>query len=120
MDDLKQSVQNASYEQKDPLLIYKLESFSLFDQLLEKINHEIVSFLNKGGLPVEQHSQVREAQLPQSEARQLQTGRHEIGGRPAIGGKGSAPVRVEKKVGRNEPCPCGSGKKYKNCHGREG
>ncbi|MCL2289899.1 MAG: preprotein translocase subunit SecA [Bacteroidetes bacterium] len=119
MDDLKQSVQNASYEQKDPLLIYKLESFSLFDRLLEKINEEIVSFLNKGGLPVEQHSQVREAQLPQSEARKLQTGRSEVGGRPVIGGRGSAPVRVEKKVGRNEPCPCGSGKKYKSCHGRE-
>jgi preprotein translocase subunit SecA len=120
MDDLKQSVQNASYEQKDPLLIYKLESFNLFDMLLEKINEEIVSFLNKGGLPVEQHAQVREAQLPQSEARQLQTGRNEIAGRQVIGGKGSAPVRVEKKVGRNDPCPCGSGKKYKNCHGREG
>jgi len=119
MDDLKQSVQNASYEQKDPLLIYKLESFNLFDLLLEKINEEIVSFLNKGGLPVEEHAQVREAQLPQSEARRLQTGRNEIAGRPAIGGKGSAPVRVEKKVGRNEPCPCGSGKKYKNCHGKE-
>jgi preprotein translocase subunit SecA len=120
MDDLKQSVQNASYEQKDPLLIYKLESFNLFDMLLEKINEEIVSFLNKGGLPVEQHAQVREAQLPQSEARKLQTGRNEIAGRQVIGGKGSAPVRVEKKVGRNDPCPCGSGKKYKNCHGREG
>jgi preprotein translocase subunit SecA len=119
MDDLKQSVQNASYEQKDPLLIYKLESFNLFDTLLEKINEEIVSFLNKGGLPIEQHSQVREAQLPQSEARKLQTGRSEIAGRQVIGGKGSAPVRVEKKVGRNDPCPCGSGKKYKNCHGKE-
>jgi preprotein translocase subunit SecA len=120
MDDLKQSVQNASYEQKDPLLIYKLESFNLFDMLLEKINEEIVSFLNKGGLPVEQHAQVREAQLPQSEARKLQTGRSEVGGHQVTGGKGSAPVRVEKKVGRNDPCPCGSGKKYKNCHGREG
>ena len=120
MDDLKQSVQNASYEQKDPLLIYKLESFNLFDNLLEKINEEIVSFLNKGGLPMEQQTQVREAQLPQSEARKLQTGRNEIPGRQVIGGKGSAPVRVEKKVGRNEPCPCGSGKKYKNCHGQEG
>ncbi|MDR0207361.1 MAG: preprotein translocase subunit SecA [Bacteroidales bacterium] len=117
MDDLKQSVQNASYEQKDPLLIYKLESYNLFDTLLEKINEEIISFLNKGGLPME--SQVREAQLPQSEARRLQTGRSEIAGRQVIGGKGSAPVRVEKKVGRNDPCPCGSGKKYKNCHGKE-
>jgi preprotein translocase subunit SecA len=120
MDDLKQSVQNASYEQKDPLLIYKLESFSLFDQLLARINSEIVSFLTKGGLP-EEVMQVREAKLPESEAKKLQTGRNEVGeGRQVTqGGKGSAPIRVEKKVGRNDPCPCGSGKKYKQCHGKE-
>ncbi|MDX9892614.1 MAG: preprotein translocase subunit SecA [Bacteroidales bacterium] len=121
MDDLKQSVQNASYEQKDPLLIYKLESFNLFDTLLANINEEIVSFLNKGGLPVAENPQMREAQLPESDAKKLQTGRQEVGsGRQVTqGGKGSAPIRVEKKVGRNEPCPCGSGKKYKNCHGAE-
>ena len=123
MDDLKESVQNASYEQKDPLLIYKLESFNLFDQLLVRISQEIVSFLNKGKIPVAEESQqqVREAQLPQSDAKKLTTGRQEVagGGRQvAPGGKGSQPIRVEKKVGRNEPCPCGSGKKYKNCHGR--
>ncbi|MBQ9436148.1 MAG: preprotein translocase subunit SecA [Bacteroidales bacterium] len=121
MDDLKQSVQNASYEQKDPLLIYKLESFNLFDQLLSKINEDIVSFLVKGDLPITENTQVREAQLPESDAKKLQTGRQEVGsGRQvAPGGKGSAPIRVEKKVGRNDPCPCGSGKKYKNCHGRD-
>ena len=121
MDDLKQSVQNASYEQKDPLLIYKLESFNLFDTLLANINEEIVSFLNKGGLPVAENPQMREAQLPESDAKKLQTGRQEVGsGRQVTqGGRGSAPIRVEKKVGRNEPCPCGSGKKYKNCHGAE-
>ena len=123
MDDLKESVQNASYEQKDPLLIYKLESFNLFDQLLVRISQEIVSFLNKGRIPVAEESQqqVREAQLPQSDAKKLTTGRQEMagGGRQvAPGGKGSQPIRVEKKVGRNDPCPCGSGKKYKNCHGR--
>ena len=123
MDDLKESVQNASYEQKDPLLIYKLESFNLFDQLLVRISQEIVSFLNKGRIPMaeEQAPQVREAQLPQSDAKKLTTGREEVagGGRQvAPGGKGSQPIRVEKKVGRNDPCPCGSGKKYKNCHGR--
>ena len=122
MDDLKESVQNASYEQKDPLLIYKLESFNLFDQLLVRISQEIVSFLNKGRIPMaEEAPQVREAQLPQSEAKKLTTGREEVagGGRQvAPGGKGSQPIRVEKKVGRNDPCPCGSGKKYKNCHGR--
>ena len=121
MDDLKQSVQNASYEQKDPLLIYKLESFNLFDQLLGRINEEIVSFLNKGGIVVTDQSQVKEAELPESDAKKLQSGRQEGGsGREvAAGGKGSAPVHVEKRVGRNDPCPCGSGKKYKNCHGRE-
>jgi len=122
MDDLKESVQNASYEQKDPLLIYKLESFNLFDQLLVRISQEIVSFLNKGRIPLaEEAPQVREAQLPQSDAKKLTTGREEVagGGRQvAPGGKGSQPIRVEKKVGRNDPCPCGSGKKYKNCHGR--
>ena len=119
MDDLKQSVQNASYEQKDPLLIYKLESFNLFDKLLQRINEEIVSFLNKGGLPVNENTEVKEAQLPESDAKKLQTGRQEIGnGRQvAAGGKGSEPIHVEKRVGRNDPCPCGSGKKYKNCHG---
>ena len=121
MDDLKQSVQNASYEQKDPLLIYKLESFNLFDQLLSRINEEIVSFLVKGDLPITENTQVREAQLPESDAKKLQTGRQEVGGgrQVAPGGKGSTPIRVEKKVGRNDPCPCGSGKKYKNCHGRD-
>lgn len=121
MDDLKQSVQNASYEQKDPLLIYKLESFNIFDTLLAKINEEIVSFLNQGGLPVAENTQVKEAQLPESDAKKLQTGRQEVGSGKQVtsGGKGSAPIRVEKKVGRNEPCPCGSGKKYKNCHGTD-
>ena len=120
MDDLKQSVQNASYEQKDPLLIYKLESFDLFDKLLARINGEIVSFLNKGSLPIADSSQVREARLPESDARKLSAGREEVGGR-RVGGQGNAntPVRVEKKVGRNDPCPCGSGKKYKVCHGRD-
>jgi preprotein translocase subunit SecA len=120
MDDLKQTVQNASYEQKDPLLIYKLESFNLFELLLTRINSEIVSFLTKGGLPQE-INQVKEAQLPESDAKKLQTGRSEVAPDRQVtqGGKGSAPIRVEKKVGRNDPCPCGSGKKYKQCHGKE-
>jgi len=121
MDDLKQSVQNASYEQKDPLLIYKLESFELFTALLAKVNEEIVSFLNKGSLPIADSSQVREAKLPESEAKRLNTGRQEVGeGRRTGGNVANTPIRVEKKVGRNDPCPCGSGKKYKACHGKEG
>lgn len=121
LDDLKQSVQNASYEHKDPLLIYKLESFNLFDQLLVRISTEIVSFLTKGMIPISEDAKVKEAKLPESDAKKLQTGRQEVGGgrQVAPGGKGNSPVRVEKKVGRNEPCPCGSGKKYKNCHGRD-
>ena len=121
LDDLKQSVQNASYEQKDPLLIYKLESFNLFDQLLSRISTEIVSFLTKGSIPIQDNTQVKEAKLPESDAKKLQTGRQELGGgrQVAPGGKGNAPIHVEKKVGRNDPCPCGSGKKYKNCHGKD-
>lgn len=119
MDDLKQSVQNASYEQKDPLLIYKLESFELFDKLLARVNNEIVSFLNKGTLPIADSSQVHEAKLPESDAKKLSAGREEVSGR-RVGGQTApnTPLRVEKKVGRNDLCPCGSGKKYKNCHGK--
>ena len=117
LDDLKTEVQNASYEHKDPLLIYKLESFGLFDALLQRINREIVSFLTKGDIPElqQQQPQIKEAKLPESDAKKLQTGRNEVGSRQVSqGGKGSAPIRVEKRVGRNDPCPCGSGKKYKN------
>ena len=119
MDDLKESVQNASYEQKDPLLIYKLESFNLFDQLLVRISEEIVTFLNIGRLPIVEETELKEAKLPESDAKKLQTGRQEMRGRQVAPGKpANEPIRVEKKVGRNDPCPCGSGKKYKNCHGR--
>ena len=119
MDDLKESVQNASYEQKDPLLIYKLESFNLFDQLLVRISEEIVTFLNIGKLPIVEETELKEAKLPESDAKKLQTGRQEMRGRQMAPGKPTnEPYRAEKKVGRNDPCPCGSGKKYKNCHGR--
>ena len=120
MDDLKESVQNASYEQKDPLLIYKLESFNLFDQLLVRISEEIVTFLSIGKLPIAEETELKEAKLPESDAKKLQTGRQEMGrGRQMAPGKpANEPYRAEKKVGRNDPCPCGSGKKYKNCHGR--
>jgi len=119
MDDLKESVQNASYEQKDPLLIYKLESFNLFDQLLVRISEEIVTFLNIGKLPIAEETELKEAKLPESDAKKLQTGRQEMRGRQVAPGKpANEPIRAEKKVGRNDPCPCGSGKKYKNCHGR--
>jgi len=120
LDDLKTSVQNASYEQKDPLIIYKFESFNLFEKMLLEINREISSFLSRVSLPLPQEDEVREAQVPQSDDRHLRTSRTDeqrVGQNTAPKEK-PMPVHVEKKVGRNDPCPCGSGKKYKNCHGR--
>ncbi len=119
MDDLKQSVQGAAYEQKDPLLIYKFESFELFKRMLQKVNKDIISFLGKARLPVRDPDQIeRGTQQERTDMSKMQTGRSDIPGRQ--GGQKVQPVRVEKKVGRNEPCPCGSGKKYKQCHGKTG
>ena len=122
MDDLKQSVQNATYEQKDPLLIYKFESFELFKTMLQKINREITSFLLKGNLPTQDPSNVREAQIPRrTDRRRLKEGRQDLLSQSHSKTQEKQkpqPVKVEKKVGRNEPCPCGSGKKFKQCHGR--
>ncbi len=120
LDDLKQSVQNASYEQKDPLLIYKLESFGLFEKMINEINKDITSFLCRAILPIEEND-VKETELPQSDNKKLKTGRQEVstgGGEDGEPQKNHQPVKVEKKIGRNDPCPCGSGKKYKNCHGK--
>ncbi len=118
MDDLKQSVQGAAYEQKDPLLIYKFESFGLFKRMIQKINKDIISFLVKARLPMQTPDQVQAADQPdRTDMSRLQTGRTDVGGGPA-GRRKAEPVRVEKKTGRNEPCPCGSGKKYKHCHGK--
>ncbi|PLW92348.1 MAG: preprotein translocase subunit SecA [Marinilabiliales bacterium] len=127
MDELKQSVQNAVYEQKDPLLIYKFESFELFNVMLTKISKDLLSFLTHGRIPLAQDN-LEEAQAPKkSDNSNLKTGRNsDIPGSeeqsryhdPSAGNKSSDPVRVEKKVGRNDPCPCGSGKKYKQCHGK--
>ncbi len=117
MDELKQSVQNASYEQKDPLLIYKFESFELFKLMLHRINKEIISFLNKGKLPMEETSNFSEARLPKMESNKLQTGREDVVNQRTSEVQRTSPVHVDKKVGRNDLCPCGSGKKFKNCHG---
>ena len=120
MDDLKQSVQNATYEQKDPLLIYKLESFNLFKDMLEALSKDILSFLFRAHIPLRDASEARQAPAPQQrrpDMGRLQTSRTDLvtnGGEQ----KSKMPVHVEKTVGRNDPCPCGSGKKYKNCHGR--
>jgi preprotein translocase subunit SecA len=123
MDDLKQSVQNAAYEQKDPLLIYKFEAYELFNQMLKKMNKDVVSILMKGNIPISDSSGVQKAQAPKrldlskyatskSDADGISSGDHDTR-EP----QKTQPIRVEKKVGRNDPCPCGSGKKFKNCHG---
>lgn len=124
MDDLRQSVQNASYEQKDPLLIYKLESFNLFKLMVNDVNTKAVSVLMRGQIPIRDSESVKEA-APETKTdySKYKTQKDEVGN-PEQGGEAKqperklAPIRVEKKVGRNDPCPCGSGKKYKNCHGR--
>ncbi|WP_065220019.1 MULTISPECIES: preprotein translocase subunit SecA [Butyricimonas] len=120
MDDLKQSVQNATYEQKDPLLIYKFESFNLFKTMVDKINKSVVSTLMKGQIPFEAPEEVKQAEEKRTDLSKMRTGRSDS---PAAqtnqGPRKVEPVKVGPKVGRNDPCPCGSGKKYKNCHGRE-
>ncbi len=119
LDDLKQSVQNATYEQKDPLLIYKFESFNLFKSMMNKVNREVVATLVKGHIPIQDPEQVREAEeRRRQDYSKYQTSRTDDTGQGGERKPKAAPVRKEKKVGRNEPCPCGSGKKYKNCHGK--
>ena len=127
MDDLKQSVQNATYEQKDPLLIYKFESFNLFKIMVNKVNKDIVSTLMKGHIPIQSPDQVREAaEVRRTDMSRYRTQKSELGSESnAMEGAHSQtqqkarpePIRVEKRVGRNDPCPCGSGKKFKQCHG---
>ncbi len=122
MDDLKQSVQNATYEQKDPLLIYKFESFNLFKTMLQKINKDVVSYLIKGDILIKNQGQIREARLPRGLDRsQMKEERGDLLSQSNSNTQEKEkpqPIRVEKKVGRNDPCPCGSGKKYKQCHGK--
>ena len=121
MDELKQSVQNAVYEQKDPLLIYKFESFELFKQMIEKVNKDIISFLFKGVIPIENPQAVSEARdEPHTDLSKMKMNRSELdpnSGAPKNAEPKAQPVRVDQKIIRNEPCPCGSGKKFKNCHG---
>ena len=127
LDDLKHSVQNVSYEQKDPLLIYKLESVNLFDTMVDKINNQTVSILMRGQIPVQEPQEVRQAAPEQrqdlskyreqkqdlSDPNQQAAAQHDTREQQK-----REPIRAEKTVGRNDPCPCGSGKKYKNCHGK--
>ena len=118
MDDLKQSVQNASYEQKDPLLIYKFESFNLFKAMLEALSKDILSFLMRAHIPLRDANSVQApAPARKPDMSQMQTSRTDLVTNSGEQ-KSRMPVHVEKTVGRNDPCPCGSGKKYKNCHGK--
>ena len=126
LDELKHSVQNASYEQKDPLLIYKLESVNLFDTMVNKINNQTISILMRGQIPVQEPQQLRQATAEErqdmskyrEEKRDLSDPHQQAAAQQDTREVKREPVRAEKTVGRNDPCPCGSGKKYKNCHGR--
>ncbi len=123
MDDLRQSVQNATYEQKDPLLIYKFESFGLFAKMLGKINRQVLSVLGRAYIPVRENNpdsvQRQRQQHAKVDVNKLQASRMQAAAQAGQAEKQKPmPVHVEKKVGRNDPCPCGSGKKYKQCHGK--
>ena len=126
LDELKHSVQNASYEQKDPLLIFKLESVKLFDNMVNKINNQTISVLMRGQIPVPDPEQVRaaapEAPAPKQQYREtkqeLTDSNQQAAANRDTREQKHEPLRVQKTPGRNDPCPCGSGKKFKNCHGR--
>ena len=122
MDDLKQSVQNATYEQKDPIVVYKTESYNLFITMLENLSKDVLAFLLRAQIYLRQEQQpedvVTEGHEKRSDMSRMQTSRSDMLTN-STEPKSNAPIHVEKKVGRNDPCPCGSGKKYKNCHGRE-
>ena len=130
LDELKHSVQNASYEQKDPLLIFKLESVTLFDKMVNKINDQTVTTLMRAQIPVQEKEQtnVKVAPDPQRNRPQQKYSETKVdlndANQTAAAQRDTRenvkrePIRVEKTVGRNDPCPCGSGKKFKNCHGK--
>jgi preprotein translocase subunit SecA len=122
LDDLKQSVQNAHYEQKDPLLIYKLESYKIFEQMVQRMNEKIVGVLMHSQL----HMPATNQEVRQAAPEEHQDYSHMQATRNADAAQGAAaaqrpkpePVVAQPHIGRNDPCPCGSGKKYKNCHGK--
>jgi hypothetical protein len=116
MDDLRQSVQNAAYEQKDPLVVYKLESYNLFSSMLEELNGDVLSFLLRAVLNVREDQPARAPQPNRTDLSRMRTQHNDYSTNGEQ--KQNTPIRVDKKVGRNDPCPCGSGLKYKNCHGK--
>ncbi|WP_270088860.1 preprotein translocase subunit SecA [Sphingobacterium sp. SYP-B4668] len=127
MDDLKQSVQNAVYEQKDPIIIYKMEAYSLFKSMLASMNKEIVGFLFKGEIPGQQAQDVSEARPVPAQPARVVASKAELTSPTGVSDEDqhdtreavvTQPIRKEVTVGRNDDCPCGSGMKYKNCHGK--
>ena len=130
MDELKDSVQGASFEQKDPLVIYKMEAYGLFEQLVGKVNKEVAAYLMDGKLMIQMDRAPQEARERKTDLSKVSTNRNadeDMRRRRAMqaAGQSEAPKvetvrRVDKKIGRNDPCPCGSGKKYKQCHGANG
>lgn len=127
LDELKQSVQNASYEQKDPLVIFKLESVKLFDSMIDDINNNTVSILMRGQIPLQAPEEVQEAheepaprrpQYTESRTDLVDSNQQAAANHDTREPQKQQPIHVDKLPGRNDPCPCGSGKKFKNCHGR--
>ena len=117
MDDLRQSVQTASYEQKDPLVVYKLESYNLFAAMLEQLNKDVLSFLFRSFIPLRDNQEApQRAVRSTTDMSRMQARRTDLSTNSEQ--KANTPVKVDKRVGRNDPCPCGSGLKYKNCHGK--
>ena len=133
LDELRHSVQNASYEQKDPLVIFKLESAKLFDDMVDEMNNKIASILMRGQIPEIQQDEVREA-APEQHSRRYNEQKADIQEEQMVDRNQQAaaqhdtretaqqvnrvPIRKDKMPGPNDPCPCGSGKKFKKCHGR--
>lgn len=124
MDELKDSVQSASFEQKDPLVIYKMEAYTAFEQLVYRINYDVISYLMGGKLLLGRPEDVREAKSNRTDFRKVRTNKDAAARKRAAASAGRGErakpetfKRTEKKVKRNDPCPCGSGKKYKQCHG---
>ena len=117
MDDLKQSVQNATYEQKDPVVVYKLEGYNLFAQMLESLNRDVLSFLLRAFVPLrDANEQPQRAVERRTDMSQMRAQHNDLSTNGEQ--KANTPVKADPKIGRNDPCPCGSGKKYKNCHGK--
>jgi preprotein translocase subunit SecA len=129
MDDLKQSVQTAYLEQKDPLVIYKVEAFEIFRQMDSEVNKDIVSFLCHSGIPTEQsNSTIKEGREQKTDMSKMRANKEAIDAAganqndyfdPSGAGVKQEPIKVGPKVGRNDACPCGSGKKFKQCHGKD-